>query len=58
MFYYLLGNVRPRYRLQLKAIQLAAIANASIIETQTHGVDAVLEPVVDDIKQLEKASLT
>ena len=52
MFYYLLGNINPRYRSQLKAIQLVAIANVSVIET--HGVDAVLKPVVEDIKKLEK----
>ena len=55
MFYYLLGNIRPRYRSQLKAIQLIAVVNASIIES--NGVDAVLTPLVDDIKKLEKVGV-
>ena len=52
MFYYLLGNIRPRYRSQLKAIQLVAVVNTSIIDS--NGIDAVLAPLVDDIKKLEK----
>lgn len=51
MFYYLLGNDRPRYRSQLKAIQLAAVVNISIIDS--NGIDAILAPLVDDIKKLE-----
>ena len=52
MFYYLLGNIRPRYRSQLKAIQLVAVVNTSIIDS--NGIDAILAPLVDDIKKLEK----
>ena len=52
MFYYLLGNIRPRYRSQLKAIQLVAVVNTSIIDS--NGIDAVLAPLVNDIKKLEK----
>lgn len=52
MFYYVLGNIRPRYCSQLKAIQLAAVVNTSIIDS--NGIDAILAPVVDDIKKLEK----
>lgn len=54
MFYYLLGNIRPRYRSQLKAIQLVAVVNASIVESS--GIDAVLTPLVD-VKNLEKVCL-
>ena len=53
MFYYLLGNVKPKYRSQLKVIQLVAVANSSVIDR--NGIDAILTPVVDDIKSLEKA---
>lgn len=52
MFYYLLDNIRPRYHSQLKAIQLAAVVNTSIIDS--NGIDAILAPLVDDIKKLEK----
>lgn len=55
MFYYLLGNVRPKYRSQLKVIQLVAVVNSSVIDR--NGIDATLTPVVDDIKSLEKASI-
>ena len=54
MFYYLLGNVQPKYRSQLKAIQLVAVANSAVVDTI--GVDAVLEPLVKDIKRLEKVT--
>ena len=52
MFYCLLDNIRPRYHSQLKAIQLAAVVNTSIIDS--NGIDAILAPLVDDIKKLEK----
>ena len=55
MFYYLLGNVRPKFRSQLKVIQLVAVVNSSVIEN--NGIDAILKPVVEDIKKLEKASI-
>ena len=55
MFYYLLGNVRPKFRSQLKVIQLVAVVNSSVIKN--NGIDAVLKPVVEGIKTLEKASI-
>lgn len=54
MFYFLLGNIRPAFRSQLKAIQLVAIANTSVVEM--NGIDAILEPLMDDIKLLEKVN--
>ena len=54
MFYFLLGNIRPAFRSQLKAIQLVAIANTSVVEM--NGIDAILEPLIDDIKLLEKVN--
>ena len=55
MFYYLLGNVRPKFRSQLKVIQLVAVVKASVIEN--NGIDAILKPLVEDIRKLEKASI-
>ena len=52
MFYYLLGNIQPKYRSKLKVIQLIAVAKSSMIAK--HGVDAVLKPFVEDMKKLEK----
>ena len=52
MFYYLLGNLQPKYRSQLKAIQLVAVANSSVVDDI--GIDAVLKPLIDDMKKLEE----
>jgi len=47
MFYYVLGNIRPRYRSQLKSIQLAAVVNTSIIDS--NGIDAILAQIGEGI---------
>ena len=52
MFYYLLGNINPKYRSRLKLIQLVCVANAEVIKC--HGIDAVLKPLISDIQKLEK----
>lgn len=52
MFYYLLANISPQYRSQIKAIQLVCVAPSSAVTN--HGVDAILEPFVEDVKKLEK----
>ena len=54
MFYYLLGNLHPKYRSQLKAIQLVAVANSSVVDAV--GIDAILKPLIDDVKKLEKVN--
>ena len=51
-FYYVLGNVSPRYRSQLKGIQLVCMAPVSALKKQ--GIDAIMKPIVEDIKKLEK----
>ena len=55
MFYYLLGNIRPRYQSQLKAIQLVVIVNTSVIDS--NDIDAALTPFIDDIKKLEMVTM-
>ena len=52
MFYYTLGNLSPKYRSLLKAIQLACVAPVSVVNK--YGVDAVLAPVVQQLKKLEQ----
>ena len=50
MFYFTLGNVPPKFWSKLSTIQLVAI-----VETPTllqYGMDAVLRPIVNDIKKL------
>lgn len=55
MFYYLLGNLSPYLRSQLRSIQLLAAVKAPIIEK--YGVDVVLEPFMRDLKVLEEVGI-
>ena len=48
--FFTLGNVRPMYRSNLKAIWLLAVAKLQDINK--HGIDAFLKPFVDDLKTL------
>ena len=50
LFYYTLGNVEPRLRLQLLAIHLIAVVRTNYIDA--YGVDEILCPLVEDIKKL------
>ena len=52
LFYYTLGNIRPRYRSQSKSIQLLAVVKRYVINK--YGINAILEPIVDEILELEK----
>jgi len=52
--YYTLGNINPKYRSQLDAIQLLAIATSPVIKK--YGIDAILEPFLDDLQYLEQVS--
>ena len=54
-FYFTLGNLHPRFRSTLKAIQLIALVKTTHIKK--YGVDAVLEVIVDDIEHIEKVWL-
>lgn len=54
IFYYILGNISPRYRSQLKAIQLLAIAKSSVVIK--YGPDTILESFMGDLKVLEEVS--
>ncbi|RXG53851.1 hypothetical protein Avbf_11626 [Armadillidium vulgare] len=50
MFYFSLGNIRPKYRSALHTIQLVLICNASLIKNHLR---EVLLPFLTDIKTLE-----
>ena len=52
LFYYTLGNISPRYRSSLRAIQLLAVLKTS--DLQKYGCRKVLEQFMDDIKLLEQ----
>ena len=49
-FYFMLGNLSPRYRSRLFVIQLVALVKATFISM--YGIDAVLKPFIDDMKKL------
>lgn len=54
--FYTLGNIAPKYRSQLKLINLAIIATNPIIEK--HGLDKVLEPFINDLNTLSSKGIT
>ena len=49
-FYFLLGNLSPKYRSALRAINLVAVVKKKLIKD--YSMNAVLTPIVDDIKKL------
>ena len=52
MFYYTLGNFNPKVRSKRCAIRLLGIVNAKLVKK--YGYDAVLKPMLDDIKKIKK----
>lgn len=54
--FYTLGNIAPKYRSQLKLINLAIVATVPVIEK--HGLDKILEPFVADLNTLSTTGIT
>lgn len=52
MFYYTLGNLKPRLRADLKAIQLIAVVKHTHLKE--YGLASVLKPFIDDMNILSK----
>lgn len=52
MFYYTLGNLHPKVRSKHCAVRLLGIANAKLVKK--YGYNAVLQPMLADIKKLER----
>lgn len=50
--YYTLGNISPKHRSQLGAIQLLAVATSPVIKK--YGIDSILEPFMEDLHKLEQ----
>ena len=50
-FYYVLGNLSPKLRSSLKAIQLLAVAKCSVISK--YGSNSILQSFMEDIRVLE-----
>lgn len=51
MFYYTLGNLNPKVRSKRCAIRLLAIVNSKLVKK--YGYNAILKPIICDIKKLE-----
>lgn len=52
LFYYTLGNIPPKYRSSLRAIQLLAVLKSN--DLQLYGPDKVIEPLMNAVKMLEQ----
>lgn len=52
LFYYTLGNLKPRLRANLKAIQLIAVVKHTHLKE--YGLHSVLKPFIDDMNMLSK----
>ena len=55
-FYFLLGNLEPKYRSQLDVIQLVALVKAT--DVKKFGLEKVLQPLLEDIQFLETTGIT
>lgn len=54
-FYYILGNLHPKYRSSLRTVQLLAVAESSVIEK--YGSNVILKSFIDDVKELEQVNI-
>ena len=50
MFYYMLGNISPKFRSMLSSINLVAIAKHR--DLTKYGIDSVIQPFIEDVKKL------
>ena len=51
-FYFVLGNLKPKFRQRLHGIKLLALTKASVIKN--HGMNRILSIFVQDIQKLKK----
>ncbi len=52
MFYYSVGNLDPKFRSKHCAVRLLAIANAALVKK--YGIESILQPVIQDLAQLNE----
>lgn len=52
LFYFVLGNIAPMFRSKVRRIQLVAIAKSE--HFKKYGANAILKPIIEDIKKLVK----
>lgn len=55
MFYFILGNIKPRLRSSLKCIFLFACVKTKHLEM--YGFEMVLKPFIEDVNKLSKVSI-
>ena len=55
LVYYTLGNLEPKLRSSLKSIHLLSITKHQFVTK--YGIDHILSPIVEEIKQLESVSI-
>ena len=53
--FFTLGNIAPKYRSQLKIMNLAVVATVPVIEK--HGLNAILKPFLNDINTLSTTGI-
>jgi hypothetical protein len=53
-FYYVVGNIEPRYRSALRVIQLVTLVKSKLVDE--YGVDEILKPFVESILKLEQVT--
>ena len=54
MFYYFLGNIRPKLRSALRCTQLIACVTTPILNK--YGFEMVLKPFIDEVNKLTEVS--
>ena len=55
MFYYMLGNIHPKYRSSLHTIQLVSVCNTALLDQ--YSINDILDPFMTSINQLESVCL-
>ena len=50
MFYFMLGNIQPKFRSKLKGIKLVGLCKQKYVKK--YGMNVILQRLIDDIKQL------
>lgn len=55
IFYFMLGNIDPKYRSSLHSIQLVAVLCTELLHR--YSINEILEPFMRSINQLESVSV-
>lgn len=54
LFYYMLGNIDPKFRSRTENIQLLTVVRTTLISK--YGINKILEPFITEINLLERVS--